>query len=356
MSGTSLDGVDVALIRIEGTGLAMRGEILAGAGRDLHPMDGFDVLRGLAGGVAYSAAAIANASLRFSHEHVEAIREVLAHAGVEKPDLISIHGQTVFHAPPASWQLLNPNPVARAFGVPVVFDLRGADLARGGQGAPITPLADWVLFRQARASVAVVNLGGFCNFTWLPRDQGDTSALDRIAARDVCACNHVMDSVARRALRERFDHAGLSAEKGTPHPTAVAELERVLSAQSAERRSLGTGDEANGWISAWLERLSPFDLARSAAEGVARVIAGAIPKSDRVLLAGGGSRHRVLAERIYQLAGAQPDSGGASMASYREAMCMAVLGALCQDRVPITLPQVTGVTAPAPVAGCWAYP
>lgn len=357
MSGTSLDGLDVALLRLSGSGLALSAQILSGARGEFDP-DTLATLRALSQRAPVDAERISNAALRLALLHAQTIREALNHAGVDRPDLICAHGQTVFHAPPLSWQLFNPWPLARELKAPVVFDLRGSDLAHGGQGAPITPLADWILFRDPLATT-VVNLGGFCNLTWLPPQSGDPddAPLRAIIARDVCACNHVLDGVARDVLALPFDPAGSTAAKGSPDPAAVADLRLMLGRQSGADRSLGTGDEARGWITTWRNRLAPHDLARSATEAVAQTIAQSLPASDRVLLAGGGARHRVLAGRIAELAGApetQTDVAGIP-ADYREAACMAVLGALCQDRVPITLPQVTGVQD-APVAGCWVMP
>ena len=128
-------------------------------------------------------------------------RDEVLHAALEaRADLVVAHGQTVFHAPPASWQLLNAAPIARAVRAPVVFDLRQADLAAGGQGAPITPLADWIMLRAhgpAAAGRAIVNLGGFCNVTILPSGAGP----EGVRGMDVCPCNHLLDGVARRRVR-----------------------------------------------------------------------------------------------------------------------------------------------------------
>ncbi len=125
--------------------------------------------------------------------HVEAVRAL----GCERLDLVVAHGQTVYHAPPLSWQLCAPGPIAHALQVPVLCDLRSADIAAGGQGAPITPIADHILFRHAREARAVVNLGGFCNITTLPA--GDDAT--RVRGGDVCACNQVAGRHRARAGR-----------------------------------------------------------------------------------------------------------------------------------------------------------
>src|SRR6185436_14618647 len=140
---------------------------------------------------------IADAALALGELHARAVAKAAAGCRL---DLIAAHGQTVFHAPPLSWQMLNPWPLVRDLQTSVVFDLRGADLAHGGQGAPITPLADWVLFRSNSRTRAVVNLGGFCNLTLLPPGRPDM-----VRGFDVCACNQLLDHIARGILQRPFD-------------------------------------------------------------------------------------------------------------------------------------------------------
>lgn len=351
MSGTSLDGLDACVVRIAGTGQAARATIVSVSSRSFQGEAFAEVLRGLAGGVAFDAERISNAGRAYSMFHTDVVRDALRAAGVERADLVCVHGQTVFHRPPVSWQMFNPWPLARALGTPVVFDLRGADLAAGGEGAPITPIADWVLFRRAEP-VVVVNLGGFCNITRLPGEGGGPTEIE---AGDVCACNHLLDGAARLVLGAPFDRDGAGAAKGRVHESAAQELELELAGQGGARRSLGTGDEVGAWAARWREPLG-HDLLRCAVEGVARVIARACGSGSRVLLAGGGARNRVLVRRLGELIGGDVTttaSAGVPIEA-REAACMAILGALCQDRVPITLPRVTRVPTPAPIAGCWA--
>lgn len=348
MTGTSLDGLDAALVEIRGEGLAMR------AGRPrLHsvPLGALGGrLRELAEQRPTTTGEIASIARDFALLHAEAIRTL---AAGEKPDLICVHGQTVFHKPPLSWQLFQPAPLARAFNCPVVHDLRQADLAAGGQGAPVTPLADWVLYRSLAAEegrATVLNLGGFCNFTTLPA--GDD--LTAIRAGDVCACNQLLDALARAVLRAPFDDGGAAALAGQVHEEALEDLLGVMRAQGRPGRSLGTGDELTDWISRWRCQAPGPDLARTACTGIAETVAERLADPGPVLLAGGGVKNRGLASA---LASACPAAvRPLEDADAREAACFAVLGALCQDRVPITLPQVTGVAAPAPVAGVWCVP
>ncbi|HBS28150.1 MAG TPA: hypothetical protein DEB06_01575 [Phycisphaerales bacterium] len=350
MTGTSIDALDAALVELRGSGLGLRVSVRATASWALGPLG--DDLRRAASGQPAPAGFFASLSRRFGEFHAERLGAWLdALSGA--PDLVCVHGQTVFHAPPDSWQLIDASPIVRRVGAPTVFDLRRADLSCGGQGAPITPIADWVLFRDDRSARAVVNLGGFCNITRLGAGGGP----ETVRGSDVCACNQVLDAIARSGLGAPFDEGGRAASSGSPHEGASSELGAVLGAQRAGRRSLGTGDEAGRWVERWGGSLRAADLAASACAAIGREIGGAIGACDEALLGGGGVRNRAL---VGAIASAAPgvrvrttDELGVP-APFRESVAMAVLGALCADGVAITLPAVTGVAEPAPIAGVWA--
>lgn len=353
MSGTSLDGLDAAAVRLAGAGLEAEVELLA-TGSWAFGGPG-DALRAIAAQTPMPAGAIAEAAWRFGEFHAQCIAELLRASAI-RPGLIAVHGQTVFHRPPVSWQLLNPAPIARTLGVPVVFDLRQADLAAGGQGAPITPIADAVLFRRAGDAFAVANLGGFCNVTIVRRGAGGTPAVE---GRDVCACNQVLDAVARAALHRPFDANGDAALSGRPDPAAREELAALLRAQAAAGRSLGTGDEAASWIERHAARLRGADLAATACESIGGCIADAVRgRAATLILAGGGTRNRALARAVESACDGRVMTSDALgvPAPMREAMAMAVLGDLCRQREPITLAAVTGRRDPAPVSGHWVLP
>lgn len=341
MTGTSLDGLDMAALRIVGAGLEMRCEIIGFASAPLGDLGG--PLRALASGVAMPAQETASLALRFGQLHAQVAKQLEQHAG--GCDLCCAHGQTICHEPPVSWQLCNPWPIAQALSCPVVTDLRGADLASGGQGAPITPIADWVLFKDENEDRLIVNLGGFCNMTLLRAGEGPNT----IAGLDVCACNQVIDAAARAGIGAPYDGGGTAALNGSIDESALAELAQTLSAQATQRRSLGTGDEAWRWVERWRPKLIGDDLCATAVAGVAQIIAGAIeklPVSDDCLiaLAGGGVHNAALLRAIRSRLPRRVETTETLRIApeAREAACFAVLGALCRDGVPITLPGVTG--------------
>lgn len=358
MTGTSIDGLDVALVEIAGKGPSMTARIVRCESRTFGRLAA--PLRRLAEQHPMSAGEVARLRHELALFHV---KRLCAVRGTSRLDLICLHGQTVFHAPPLSWQLIDAAPVARELAAPVVFDLRAADLAAGGQGAPITPLADYVLFRSNAEERAVVNLGGFCNFTLVPSVLTGASADDhraaigRIRGGDVCACNQVLDAIARLLLCEPYDVDGAAALRGKLSDRPFHALAALLRTQTVAGRSLGTGDEVAEWLARFRDDHRPEDLARCACEAIGATIVGRLENPAVLILAGGGTKNRALVEAIARRTRARvvlSDELGVP-AHFREAAAMAVLGALCQDRVPITLSAVTGVAEP-PLAGTWVYP
>jgi len=347
MTGTSLDALDIAAVRIVGHGLTMTPTFIA---ESATPLDSVAPrLRELCRNQAMTPRDTAQLAFDFGTLHANAISKLIDQVG--RPDLISVHGQTVMHAPPLSWQLLNPWPIARAAECPVVYDLRGADLAHGGQGAPITPIADWILFRDHTRDRAIVNLGGFCNISFIPANAGP----ERVSGLDVCACNHILDAVARIALKAPYDHEGSAAASGAPNANATRELQDLLAAQRRSGRSLGSGDEITMWIDRWAQSLAPHDAAASASTAIAATIASAIPAGAEVLCAGGSVRHRHLMNTLAATLGRPIDTTARHgiPPTARESVEFAILGALCADGVPITLPNVTNTANPAPISGAW---
>lgn len=367
MTGTSIDGIDAACVEITGRGLAIAPRFLTALSRPLGLLA--QGLRDLASSKPLDGATITRLAWELGDLHaavaLELAEQVKRHHHRDI-DLVCVHGQTVFHGGGRTWQIIQPAPIARALRSPVVFDLRAADVAVGGQGAPITPLADWVFFRSPSATRTIVNLGGFCNITELPRagnDPGNAATerqLAQIQARDVCVCNQVLDALARKLLNAPYDADGAAARAGTRDPAAFAALDALLRTQARSGRSLGTGDE----IAAWVDRavaLPPPHALRTAVDAIGGVIGDACT-GEEILLAGGGVRNPTLVSAIGQAvervrpARVRLTSEAGLPPEFREAAEFAVLGALAQDRVPITLPQVTRCPSPAPLSGAWVYP
>jgi 1,6-anhydro-N-acetylmuramate kinase len=346
MTGTSLDGLDAVLVEAEGTGLDLRVRTVRHVESGLADLA--DGLRAAADGTPMSAKEFSRLALELGELHARVVGDMIDGAGVE-PAACALPGQTIVHTPPVSMQIINPWPVAQRLGCPVLHDLRGADIAAGGQGAPITPIADWVLFRSDDEDRAIVNLGGFCNVTTVPAG----SRPDNVRGFDVCACNQVLDACARRALGKAYDEGGQAALAGSPDDDATASLCEILRAQSSDGRSLGTGDECGAWVDRH-SSLDAGDLMASAARAVGTVIGERVRGSGSAVLAGGGVRNAALVRAIEDVAGPSQTTDAFGIgAQEREAACIAVLGLLALDGVLYTRAPITGRERLLLTEGSW---
>ncbi len=348
MTGTSLDGIDVAAVEWRG---GERPRLIAHESGELGACAG--ALAALAGGEALTAEEVCSAAAGLAAVHVGMFEELRVRLG--RPDLVAVHGQTVFHRPPLSWQVMSPWAIARAMDAPVVSDLRGADLACGGEGAPITPLSDLVWFGDASEARVVLNLGGFANATVLPAG----GRAEEVRGFDVCACNQVLNAVARSSLGAAYDEGGSAALRGRADQRAGGQLVSLLRAQSSTGRSLGSGDEAMEWVGRWSE-LDGADLAATAVEAIAEVIAERVNAEDaaKVVCAGGGVRNEAMVRALVRMCGAavvMSDELGMPIEA-REAAAIATLGAMAAEGRSITLESVTGRSACGLVDGQWCFP
>lgn len=343
MSGTSADGIDAAAVRVSGRGLDAQHHSLAFASVPYGSLA--EPVRALQRGSAMAAAEIASLSRDLALLHAELVRGMVAQAG--QPDLIVMHGQTIHHAPPVSWQLASPAVVAAALDCDVMADLRAADLAEGGQGAPITPLADWLLMRDRSPTPnarAIINLGGFCNATILPAGASPES----IEGFDVCLCNQLLDHACVSRTGQPFDEGGARALRGSADPAISARIAEHLASQHGAGRSLGSADECIG-LADLAAGLAPDDALATVADAVAHAIAqvvGAVVAPEW-FAAGGGTRNAALMRALARHASAH-DAALATTESIgvatqaREAIAMAALGAAARDGASITLHGVTG--------------
>lgn len=355
MSGTSADGVDAVAIEVDPRAFesgrpfqrllghhaeaypgGLRSRVLAAAGNNLDP-EGLCVLQ-----------------RNLGDHHAAAARSLCDQLGLQ-PDLASLHGQTVQHHPAqgASLQLADPYVLAETLGCPVVWDLRRRDLALGGQGAPLVPLAErWLHGAQPWLAL---NLGGIANLAYW--DGHSTRAWDTGPGMSL------LDLAARRWLGQPFDPEGATATGQVDGALLVEWLRHPYFAVPPPK---STGREVFG--EAWLAEHAPVleglllpdrlaTLAAFTAASVAREAArlGPVPAGTQGLVSGGGARHqrvrRELAERLAMpLAEDEAFPSGA-----REAVSWALLGAASALGLPGNLPEVTGASRPAAL-GSWVWP
>ncbi len=328
MTGTSMDGVDAVAVQIDGHGFDINAIFLTMASRTLgatrHQLQSLALHGGSSEEMGSAARAIGKIT-----------KETISDLHLPHIDVIALHGQTIFHEPPKSIQLINTSHIVDAFNCVVLTDPRQQDLQLGGQGAPITPLADWIMFRSDEASTAIVNLGGFCNVTVLPTHSTPTD----IRGFDVCCCNLLLNAITHHAFDLDYDKGGNLALLGQADEETTNCILGKLTKQRKSNRSLGTTDDLGACALQLCKKSSPEDLLASATSAIGQCIMDSIRGIDRVFLAGGGIHNESL-RRAIQNNGTTETLCVPTQA--REGMAMAILGALSQDGVSITLPQITG--------------
>jgi anhydro-N-acetylmuramic acid kinase len=347
MSGTSLDGMDAALVSFHGP---TRVELLGFAHRPYHPEERRELEEAIErqhGG----ARRLAQLHARLAGWAAEAVDEVLErnHTPAAALDFIAFHGQTVWHEPPlVTLQLGEPAVLAERFGVRVVSGFRGRDLAAGGEGAPLVPMADVLLFGAERQPRILLNIGGMANLTFVPQRAVEEGAF----AFDTGPGMAVVDAVARLAEPALpFDQDGALAARGTVQEAMLAEF--LADPFFAQEPPKSTGRERFGsdFAKRLYARASGCDAVATAVELTARSIVAAVrrwtPDGTEVVASGGGCRHPILWEALRAGLAAE----GRALLRFdelffsgdaKEAVAFGLLGYLTLHGQPGNLPGATG--------------
>jgi anhydro-N-acetylmuramic acid kinase len=356
MSGTSCDGIDAALVRVQGEGYNLSVELFGEQCISYEEPLKQEILA-LAEGKAISAEAFAALDQAIGFAFAESALALIQQAGFSPKDitLIGSHGQTVHHQPPTdsaigfSLQLGSGTIIAQQTGISTVSNFRAADMALGGQGAPLVPMIDFMLYSQKDKVLCVQNLGGIGNVTYLPYQDRD-----RVLAFDTGPGNMLLDGVVSRLTegKQTYDKGGMWASQGTVQPERLAELLADPYLKRVPPKS--TGREYFG--RAYLERvlgwdLSAADLLATLTEWTARSVADSyhtfLPhQPEEVLLGGGGVHNQYLVARLQDLLHPAKVSS-VPHADAKEAIAFALLAVLYHAGLPGNLPGVTGARGPA---------
>lgn len=367
MSGTSLDGMDAALVRVRRRSGAGPGSYRAAleAFRTVpYPGPLRRLVTDIAHGEARDARAFADADRGVAELAARAAAAVARKADVSlrRVAVIGSHGQTVFHGPsidagPTTMQIGSPARIANATGVPTVGDFRTADLAAGGCGAPLMPIVHRMLASDPSRRRAIQNLGGIGNVTWLGRAGRGMTAFD--TGPGVMVIDRMARTVSRG--RQRFDRGGRLAERGRVDRALVTELLR--DPYFRRRPPKATGREAFGEpfarvfeARARARGLRGADLVATATAFTAVSIADQYrrfllprPGIDEVLLAGGGARNRALVGMLAHELGDVPVRSIESIGidgDALEAVGFGILAVAALDGVRFDLTRVTGSKRP----------
>ena len=342
MSGTSLDGIDVAIVDIAGARVktiahkttpwsaAVRARILAVSNTQC------------------TTAAISRLNFELGELYAKAF---VAVAAKHKVELIGCHGQTIFHEGVNTLQIGEASVIAERTGLPVISDFRTRDIAAGGQGAPLVPFTDYLLFRSPRINRVALNIGGIANITVLPAGAPER----RVIAFDTGPGNMVIDQLIERFTngRQRYDRDGAIAARGRID-TSI--LDSLLKDKYLARKPPKTAGREQYGVE-FLEKLGsnvPLeDLIATATAFTAVTIAQAIarfaPQTQEVIAAGGGVHNRQL---MAQLAAYLPLARISTTHEFgvdpdaKEAIAFAILAYRAWRRKTGNLPSATGARKP----------
>ena len=367
MSGTSADGMDAALTEINGFGLSTRVKTLAFVSVP-YPEDARAEILRLASGAAGGSRDLCLFSFFFGQLALDACRAVCEKACVDPAsiDLVGSHGQTLYHVPVAENYLGHPvrgtlqlgeaSVIAEGLGCPVVSDFRVRDMAAGGQGAPLVPYTEYLLYRREDETVGLQNIGGIGNITILPRG----GRMEDTFAFDTGPGNMVMDQIVSRMTggRMRYDENGALAASGACSEALLARMLQDPYLHKAPPKT--TGREAYGapYVDRLMEEghamnLADRDILATACRFTAACVRVAIDrhcpvKPDRLVVGGGGSRNptlmAVLRRELSIPVLVNEDLGLDSDA--KEAVAFAILANECVHSSANNMPSVTGASHP----------
>jgi anhydro-N-acetylmuramic acid kinase len=370
MSGTSADGIDVAVVRIASGKEKPQLTLLAHEGFRYSPALRKAVLAAM-NARSTTTAELARLNWRLGIAYAAAVNATAQRHKI-KLDLVGCHGQTLYHQARATsyagknfactWQAGEPALIAAETGVPVVSNFRPADMANGGQGAPLVPLLDMILFADKKRNRVLQNIGGIANLTAMP-----ASALEReFIAFDNGPGNMVIDALTMKLYRKPYDRNGAIAAKGQILAPVLTEMLRNPYFALKPPRTTGReqfGRKYAAKLLAACRRISrkPEDALATAtaltAESIARSFTKfVLPKLERApidyIVSGGGARNRtlmrMLATKLEPLGCTLMTTEQFGMpAEAKEAAAFALMAWMTWHQLPGNLPSATGAKRPA---------
>lgn len=346
MSGTSLDGMDAALVRFDGPTQAT---LLAFVTRSYDAVERGRIEAAIDRGTTRDLALLHGLLGEWAVEAVQAVLDA-GHVRAIDLDLIGFHGQTIWHEPPrVTWQLGEPATIAERFGVRVVSGFRGRDVAAGGEGAPLVPMADILLFGADHPRV-LLNIGGMANLTFVARTALEAGSF----AFDTGPGMAIIDAIARIVSPGLpYDLEGAMAASGSVDRAALARRLGDPYFTMSPPKSTGRERFGLGYARALANEVPGPDGVRTAVELTAASIADQIrrwtPPRVEVVASGGGCHHPVLWESLTQRLGEE----GRVLHRFddlffpgdaKEAVAFALLGYLSIHGQPGNVPAATGAS------------
>jgi anhydro-N-acetylmuramic acid kinase len=368
MSGTSADGINVALVQVSARGQECpRHTLLA---HEEYPFPAL-VQRTILATMNAELARVADlARLNFllGELYAEAVAKTARKHRV-KLDLVGCHGQTLYHQGAAerflgrklavTWQTGEGAVIAARLSVPVVSDFRPADMAAGGKGAPLVPFLDYLLYRDPHIGRIAQNIGGIANLTTIPVG----ASLPQVMAFDTGPGNMVMDAVMEELFGKRYDRNGRIAGSGRPLDGVIARLVRAPFFHQRPPRTAGREEFGREYVSRFLQLcrgVSKPDVVATATALTARTIADAVKRFvlrpghtyQEMIASGGGTRNPTLMAMLH----GKLDALGIALrfsdefgipSEAKEALAFALLAHETWHHRPANVPSATGAKRPA---------
>jgi len=371
MSGTSADGIDVALARISGAPPNLQAKLL-GHTSDKFPTALRKEILHVAEQHSITAGELSQLNFRLGKVFADAASSACRHFRVQvsKIALVGSHGQTIFHqgrpipffgaATASTLQIGEPSVIAAVTGITTVGDFRPADMALGGQGAPLVPYADYLLYRHEKFGRVSLNLGGIANITVLPR----AAKPNQVFAFDTGPANMLIDALVSHYThgRRRFDANAQLASQGRSIPALLNELLRDPYLKLAPPKSTGREYYGHAYLQKVLalarrHRAKPNDVIRAATIFTALSVVDALncfvlrkTKIHQLIVSGGGAHNPlILAQLSAALPGIEvlPSSRLGIPEDAKEAFAFALLAYESFRQRPANLPSATGARGPA---------
>lgn len=371
MSGTSADGIDVALVKIQPS----RGQLkLKLIGHDAFPFTPAlrTAILSAMDAKSTSTAELARLNWRLGQAYAEAVESTVARHSIPL-QLIGCHGQTIYHqASPAmyrgrkvacTWQIGEPALLAAKLGVPVVSNFRPADMVAGGQGAPLVPLLDYIQFADKKRTRVLQNIGGIGNLTLIP----PASSADRLLAFDTGPGNMVIDALMQQLFQKPYDREGRIAARGHVIESALSVALKHSFFAAKPPKSAGREEFGNAFVEEFLRFCqksgsSDEDAITTAAALTAESIARSFerfvqPRLKRktpvdYIISGGGAKNKalmaMLRQKLEPLGCNLMQSADAGIpVDAKEAVAFALLAYYTWHRHPANIPSATGAKRPA---------
>jgi anhydro-N-acetylmuramic acid kinase len=368
MSGTSADGINVAIVRLPASGRGRQVHTLLAHEEYPFPTRVRRAILEMMNAELARVADLARLNFLLGELYAEAVAKTVRKHRV-KLDLIGCHGQTLYHQGDAArflgrklavtWQTGEAAIIAARLGVPVVSDFRPADMAAGGKGAPLVPFLDYLLYRDERIGRIAQNIGGIANLTAIPAN----ASLREVMAFDAGPGNMIIDGVMEELFAKRYDRDGRIAGSGRPLDGVIARLARAPFFRQKPPRTAGREEFGREYVSRFLQLCrgaSKPDVVTTATALTARTITDAVKRHvlkrnqsfQEMIISGGGTKNPTLVAMLHGELNAlgialrfSDEFGVPSEA--KEALAFALLAHETWHQRPSNVPSATGAKRPA---------